>query len=134
MLKITGWDFFSSSLSLLDCFDRYSFMRRNVRRLNREIGNHGSSLPVSTQVSLPLTLPTSYQPRSLEKKIINNMKTVVGQQPSFPPEPTGGALYNNPPPVSPSSTSSVSETPSSTNKQRTPLTIHAILILLDSRR
>ena len=60
----------------------YSFMRRNVRRLNREIGNHGSSLPVSTQVSLPLTLPTSYQPRSLEKKIINNMKTVVSQAPS----------------------------------------------------
>jgi hypothetical protein len=47
---------------------RYSFMRRNVRRLNREIGNHGSSLPLSTQVSLPLSLPTSYQPRSLEKR------------------------------------------------------------------
>lgn len=56
-------------------------MRRNVRRLNREIGNHGSSLPVSTQVSLPLTLPTSYQPRSQEKKIISNMKSTVQMAP-----------------------------------------------------
>lgn len=56
-------------------------MRRNVRRLNREIGNHGSSLPVSTQVSLPLTLPTSYQPRSQEKKIINNLKSNVTSDP-----------------------------------------------------
>jgi hypothetical protein len=62
----------------------YSFMRRNVRRLNREIGNHGSALPVSTQVSLPLTLPTSYQPRSLEKKIINTMKNVVGNDSNNP--------------------------------------------------
>ncbi len=60
-------------------------MRRNVRRLNREIGNHGSSLPVSTQVSLPLTLPTSYQPRSQEKKIINNMKSSA--QVAAEPEP-----------------------------------------------
>lgn len=59
----------------------YSFMRRNVRRLNREIGNHGSSMPVSTQVSLPLALPTSYQPRTEEKKLVNNLKTVVNQQP-----------------------------------------------------
>eukprot|EP00981_Chlorochromonas_danica_P001239 scaffold268_cov210-Ochromonas_danica.AAC.34 len=51
----------------------YSFMRRNVRRLNREIGNYGSTLPVSTQVSLPLSLPTSYQPRSVEKTIIHNI-------------------------------------------------------------
>ncbi len=50
-------------------------MRRNVRRLNREIGNHGSSLPAQTQVSLPLALPTSYQPRGEEKKLVNNLKT-----------------------------------------------------------
>jgi hypothetical protein len=55
----------------------YSFMRRNVRRLNREIGNHGSSMPVSSQVSLPLALPTSYQPRTEEKKLVNNLKTAV---------------------------------------------------------
>jgi hypothetical protein len=89
----------------------YSFMRRNVRRLNREIGNHGSSLPVAAQVTLPLTLPTSYQPRSLEKRIINNMKTVVTQ-----PSASENNNPYNPIAESPSSNSSVSETPSSTNK------------------
>jgi hypothetical protein len=78
-------------------------MRRNVRRLNREIGNHGSSLPVSTQVSLPLTLPTSYQPRSQEKKIINTMKSTVQtsdseamsiQPPSVPVAPYNMAMSN----------------------------------------
>lgn len=58
----------------------YSFMRRNVRRLNREICNHGSMLPVSTQVSLPTALPTSYQPRTVEKKLVSNLKSVVSQQ------------------------------------------------------
>lgn len=55
----------------------YSFMRRNVRRLNREIGNHGSTLPVAAQVSLPLALPTSYQPRNEEKKLVSNLKSAV---------------------------------------------------------
>lgn len=64
-------------------------MRRNVRRLNREIGNHGSSLPVSTQVSLPLALPTSYQPRSLEKKIMSDIKTVVSSNTSGGPSDVG---------------------------------------------
>lgn len=59
-------------------------MRRNVRRLNREIGNHGSSLPVSTQVSLPQALPTSYQPRSQEKKIMSDIKTVVNTTGNLP--------------------------------------------------
>lgn len=80
-------------------------MRRNVRRLNREIGNHGSSLPVSTQVSLPLTLPTSYQPRSLEKKVMDNIndglpsnvakapsEVVQGPMPSALNPPMGGSL------------------------------------------
>jgi len=48
-------------------------MRRNVRRLNREIGNHSANLPVAAQISLPLSLPTSYQPRAEEKHIVNNL-------------------------------------------------------------
>ncbi len=80
-------------------------MRRNVRRLNREIGNHGSALPVSTQVSLPFTLPTSYQPRSQEAKIINEMKTVVGQEPNQPFPAYAAPIQ----PSSPISTSSVSD-------------------------
>jgi hypothetical protein len=55
-------------------------MRRNVRRLNREIGNVGSNLSASSKVSLPLALPTSYQPRSLEKRIISNLKDNVGTE------------------------------------------------------
>lgn len=69
-------------------------MRRNVRRLNREIGNHGSSLPVSTQVSLPLTLPTSYQPRSQEKKIISNMKSTVQMAPEMEANPMDMSSYS----------------------------------------
>lgn len=54
-------------------------MRRNVRRLNREIGNTAASLPASTQASLPLALPTSYQPRSQEKKtLVDTVKTDKG--------------------------------------------------------
>ena len=84
-------------------------MRRNVRRLNREIGNHGSALPVSTQVSLPLSLPTSYQPRSLEAKIMNEIKNVVGSEQSQSLQP----LSTAPHPSSPTSTSSASEAHSS---------------------
>lgn len=85
-------------------------MRRNVRRLNREIGNHGSALPVSTQVSLPLTLPTSYQPRSLEAKIIHEIKHVVGHS---EPSQSLQTVNTAPQPASPTSTSSVSEAHSS---------------------
>lgn len=47
---------------------RYSFMRRNVRRLNREIGHHSASLTNPTAV-IPLSVPSSYQPRKpYEKK------------------------------------------------------------------
>jgi hypothetical protein len=43
-------------------------MRRNVRRLNREIGHHAASLSNPTAV-IPLSIPTSYQPRKpYEKK------------------------------------------------------------------
>jgi hypothetical protein len=43
-------------------------MRRNVRRLNREIGHHAASLSNPTAV-IPLSVPTSYQPRKpYEKK------------------------------------------------------------------
>lgn len=46
---------------------RYSFMRRNVRRLNREIGHHAASLTNPTAV-IPLSVPTSYQPRKAYEK------------------------------------------------------------------
>ena len=43
-------------------------MRRNVRRLNREIGHHAAALSNPTAV-IPLSVPTSYQPRKpYEKK------------------------------------------------------------------
>jgi len=53
----------SHSLSLR----RYSFMRRNVRRLNREIGHHSASLTNPTAV-IPLSVPSSYQPRKVYEK------------------------------------------------------------------
>lgn len=70
-------------------------MRRNVRRLNREIGNHGSTMAAATQVSLPLALPTSYQPRTEEKKLVNNLKTVVNAQssPDAQQMPTQESLF-----------------------------------------
>jgi hypothetical protein len=42
-------------------------MRRNVRRLNREIGHHAASLSNPTAV-IPLSVPTSYQPRKAYEK------------------------------------------------------------------
>lgn len=50
-------------------------MRRNVRRLNREIGHHASSLSNYTAV-IPLSAPSSYQPRSKaseKRNSTNNM-------------------------------------------------------------
>jgi hypothetical protein len=44
----------------------YSFMRRNVRRLNREIGHHAAAL--SSTAVIPLTVPSSYQPRKTTDK------------------------------------------------------------------
>ena len=44
-------------------------MRRNVRRLNREIGYHSASLSNPTAV-IPLSVPSTYQPRKLiDKKL-----------------------------------------------------------------
>lgn len=42
-------------------------MRRNVRRLNREIGHHAASLSNPTAV-IPLSIPSSYQPRKAYEK------------------------------------------------------------------
>ena len=42
-------------------------MRRNVRRLNREIGHHSASLTNPTAV-IPLSVPSSYQPRKAYEK------------------------------------------------------------------
>jgi hypothetical protein len=42
-------------------------MRRNVRRLNREIGHHAASLSNPTAV-IPLSVPSSYQPRKQYEK------------------------------------------------------------------
>lgn len=42
-------------------------MRRNVRRLNREIGHHAASLSNPTAI-IPLSVPSSYQPRNLIEK------------------------------------------------------------------
>ena len=61
-------------------------MRRNVRRLNREIGHHAASLSNPTAI-IPLSVPSSYQPRNLiekQKKLkaedgLNNLgNTIVG--------------------------------------------------------
>jgi len=67
---LIGLIYSSSHLSphLLLIPHRYSFMRRNVRRLNREIGHHAASLTNPTAV-IPLSVPSSYQPRKpYEKK------------------------------------------------------------------